>query len=216
MQSSEAMAKAQPISHRRMAQPGSANWHAMLDGAEAILREEGYGALSSRAVAEKIGVKQRLVYYYFQTMDDLIVETFRRLAGRELQRLSEATESKKPVREIWDVCVHTTDARLISEFMALAHRNKALHTEVVAYIEASREIQVKVLTGAAAASGILGGLPPTVTALIATSLALSLTREAQLGVTTGHADAKAVVEGFLLHTEKKAKSSRGPKAPKTP
>ena len=48
----------------------------MLDSAEDILREEGYGALTSRRVAERLGVKQRLVYYYFRTMDDLIAETF--------------------------------------------------------------------------------------------------------------------------------------------
>ena len=54
----------------------------MLDGAEVILRDEGYGALTSRRVAECINVKQRLVYYYFKTMDDLIVETFRRLSLR--------------------------------------------------------------------------------------------------------------------------------------
>src|ERR1043166_1173025 len=58
----------------------------MLDGAEGILRDEGYAALTSRAVAERCGVKQRLVYYYFQTMDELIVETFRRMAVRELER----------------------------------------------------------------------------------------------------------------------------------
>jgi len=33
---------------RRMGPEGSDNWHAMLDGAEAILREEGHAALTSR------------------------------------------------------------------------------------------------------------------------------------------------------------------------
>lgn len=60
----------------------------MLDSTGDILREEGYGALTSRRVAERLGVKQRLVYCYFQSMDDLIAEIFRRLAARELQRRS--------------------------------------------------------------------------------------------------------------------------------
>lgn len=195
------MEKTQSTSTRRMAQPGSANWHAMLDGAESILREEGYGALSSRAVAERIGVKQRLVYYYFQTMDDLIVATFRRLSERELQRLTAAMQSDRPVREIWNLCVHTGDASLISEFMALANRNQGLRKEVIDFIEASRAMQVELLGKIAATSGLLAGLPPTAAALIATSLALSLTREAELGVTTGHADAMAVVESFLLKAD---------------
>jgi AcrR family transcriptional regulator len=57
------MSGMQGKSDRRMGPPGSDNWHAMLDGAEAILRDEGHAALTSRAVAERIGVKQRLVYY---------------------------------------------------------------------------------------------------------------------------------------------------------
>ncbi|MCE7796713.1 TetR/AcrR family transcriptional regulator [Sphingobium sufflavum] len=202
-QGGESMTKVQSTTKRRMAQPGSANWLAMLDSAEAILREEGYGALSSRAVADRIGVKQRLVYYYFETMDDLIVATFRRLSERELQRLAEAMETDQPAREIWDLCVHTSDARLISEFMALANRNQALRGEVITFIEASREMQMKVLSKAAAKSGMGGALPPAVIALLATSLALSMKREAELGVTTGHDDAKAVVENFLLQTEKR-------------
>src|SRR3989442_11076547 len=104
------MKKDRGQSDRRMGPPGSDNWHAMLDGAEAILRDEGHAALTSRRVAEQIGVKQRLVYYYFHTMDDLIVETFRRLSDRELNRLRAARESELPLRKIWDVCVHTTDA----------------------------------------------------------------------------------------------------------
>ena len=70
---------------RRMGPAGSANWHAMLDGAEDILREQGYAALTSRAVAERIGVKQRLVYYYFRTMDDLFLAAFRRRAEQGLE-----------------------------------------------------------------------------------------------------------------------------------
>jgi len=42
------MTRAQQTKSRRMGIPGSANWHAMLDGAECVLREEGYAALTSR------------------------------------------------------------------------------------------------------------------------------------------------------------------------
>ena len=63
---------------RRMGSPGSPQWSRMLDAAETILCEEGYAALTSRRVAEHVGAKQRLVYYYFRTMDELAVETFRR------------------------------------------------------------------------------------------------------------------------------------------
>lgn len=182
---------------RRMGPPGSENWHAMLDGAETILRDEGHAALTSRRVAEQIGVKQRLVYYYFRTMDDLIVETFRRLSERELTRLKTARETPKPVREIWDVCVHTTDARLVSEFMALAHRIEGLGQEVVRFIEESRRIQIEAVTEVLEKSGKTSRVSPAGLTLLATSVALAITRESELGITAGHDDVRALVAAFL-------------------
>ena len=78
---------------RRMGPPGSATWNLVLDAAERILIEEGYGELTSRRIAERIGIKQRLIYYYFHTMDDVIVETFRRMSRRELERLQNALKA---------------------------------------------------------------------------------------------------------------------------
>jgi AcrR family transcriptional regulator len=185
---------------RRMGPAGSANWLAMLDGAEDILREEGYAALTSRRIAERIGVKQRLVYYYFQTMDDLIVETFRRLSVRELERLRAALSSERPLKEIWDVCIHTSDARLVAEFMALANRIEGLRVEVVRFIEESRAMQVAALS-AALARKPMGRIPPAGLALLATSVALSLNREAELGVKAGHSEMTAVISDFLADAE---------------
>ena len=187
---------------RRMGPEGSANWHAMLDGAESILREEGYAALTSRRIAERIGVKQRLVYYYFQTMDDLVVAMFRRLSVRELERSRQALKSERPVREIWDVCIHTSDARLISEFMALANRIEGLRTEVIHFIEESRAIQAKALS-AALKRKAKGRVPPIGLAMLATSLALSLNREAELGVSAGHREIMKVIKDFLAEVEPK-------------
>ena len=192
---------AQLTSTRRMGPAGSANWHAMLDGAEDILREEGYAALTSRAVAERIGVKQRLVYYYFATMDDLIVETFRRLSARELERMRRVSEAPQPLRELWDVCIHTTDARLISEFMALANRSEGLKAEVVVFIERSRAIQMEALTAALKASGRETRIAPVGLVMLATSAALSMNREAELGVDLGHAEIAAAIGSFLLEME---------------
>lgn len=197
------MTRAQKTTSRRMAAPGSANWHAMLDGAECVLREEGYAALTSRRLAEYIGVKQRLVYYYFQTMDDLIVETFGRLAVREIERLREAASSKCPLREIWDVCIHTSDARLIAEFMALANRIKKLRAEVIRFIEESRAIQIGALSAALKRKSKNNRIPAPALAMLATSVALSLTREAELGVTLGHREILGVFGDFLSQAEPK-------------
>ena len=110
------MSATQEKSDRRMGPPGSDNWHAMLDGAEAVLRDEGHAALTSRRIAERIGVKQRLVYYYFATMDDLVTDLFHRMSVRELERLRTAAASNLPLREIWDVCINTTESSVNNAF----------------------------------------------------------------------------------------------------
>ena len=199
------MSATQEKSDRRMGPPGSDNWHAMLDGAEAVLRDEGHAALTSRRIAERIGVKQRLVYYYFATMDDLVIDLFHRMSVRELERLRTAAASNLPLREIWDVCINTTDARLISQFMALAGRIEALAKEVIHFIEESRAIQVAALAEALQRTpqgrGPGARLDPAAVAIIATSVALTLTRERQLGTQAGHAAVLAMFERFLASIE---------------
>jgi AcrR family transcriptional regulator len=187
-------------SNRRMGPPGSVNWHAMLDGAEDILREEGYAALTSRRVAERTGFNQRLVYYYFQTMEDLTVETFRRRSARTLERLRQARSAAQPLQELWDISVQATDPRLISEFMALANRIEPLREEVIAFIEESRTIQVEAITNALQHDRSEASLPPDALAIVATSVALTLIREAHLGVTSGHAEMMRVIGGFIART----------------
>lgn len=182
---------------RRMGPKNSDIWNNMLDAAEDILRKEGYGELTSRHVADRISVKQRLVYYYFQTMDELIVETFQRLAVRELERLTNAMASHHTLRETWDICVHTTDTRLISEFMALANHSAALRKKVKKHIETCRDMHVAALTKAMRGSRIKNVLPPEAAAIFATSAALTVHREKKIGVNAGHAEVMGVINAFI-------------------
>jgi AcrR family transcriptional regulator len=180
-----------------MGPKGSEIWISMLDAAEDILCEEGYGGLTSRNVADRIGVKQRLVYYYFRTMDELIVETFRRLAIREKERLANALTSGHALREVWNVYVETNDTRLVSEFMALANRIDALRLEVKDFIGESRRLQIAALEQAMAAGDAEMAVPAIATAFFATSAALAMHREAALGIDTGHEAVRAVIDRFI-------------------
>lgn len=174
----------------------------MLDAAEDILRDEGYGALTSRRVAERLGVKQRLVYYYFRTMDDLVLETFKRLAVRDLERLEAGVASGRPLHEAWDLFSNNSDPRIVSEFMALANHHEKLSKEVIAFIEKSREVQIRALKKAMAAKGKdTSSLSPDAIALICTSVALALNRERALGIKKGHAPVKKMIRQFFDEIE---------------
>lgn len=195
------MASAAQRSERRMGPAGSETWHAMLDGAEAVLRDEGHAALTSRRIAEQIGVKQRLVYYYFATMDDLVIALFRRLSERELARLRAASEAGLPLRELWDIATHTADGRLISEYMALANRIEDLRRAVIHFVEELRRIHVEALTAAIERTPGASSLPAPALALLAASAALTINREHQLGVSAGHAEALTAILAFLERVE---------------
>jgi AcrR family transcriptional regulator len=191
---------------RRLAPVDSETRTLMLDAAEAVLREEGYAMLTSRRIANRVGVKQQLVFYYFRTMDDLVVDAFRRLAKRELERIEQLLQSERPLHEIWDVCINTADARLIAEFTALANRNEDLRKEVVDYVEGMRRIHVEALTRASKdKSGGLAGLPPVAISFLATSAALALTRESAIGISMGHAEVQALIEQSVAALEPEGK-----------
>jgi AcrR family transcriptional regulator len=180
-----------------MGPAGSENWNAMLDAADKVLREEGYAALTSRRIADHLGIKQRLVYYYFKTMDDLIVEMFRRASIRELESLRNAAASQRPLTQIWYIGAHAKDSKWITECMALANHVPGLRKEVIAFIEESRRVQVEAITSALKKRKVQLAVPPPALAIIGTSVALSIGREAELGTTSGHAAVMEVIWRYL-------------------
>lgn len=186
---------------RRLGPVGSPTWHAMLDAATEALLDVGAGGLTAARVAERLGIKRRLVYYYFQTLDDLIVETFKRSSLRSLDHLREAVHSDRPLREFWDTGLHRMHPRLVVEFMALATRIDGLRTEVIHFIEESRRLQIQALTRTLAEKPHLSDLEPATIAILATSTALTLLREEELGVTEGHAEIAAMIDEFLAAAE---------------
>ena len=185
-------------STRRMGSIDSEMAESMMEAADAILKEEGYAALTSRRIADYLGVKQRLLYYYFRTMDDLVQESFRRLSVRELERLRAAISSDRPLHEIWNICINTSDARLVSEYMAMANRDEGIRKEVINFIEKSRKLQVKALNKVMSRNDALENLPKAeVIAFLGTSVALALNREASLGISQSHAAVKKMIDNFF-------------------
>jgi AcrR family transcriptional regulator len=113
---------------------------ALMDGVEAVMREDGYAALTARSVAERAGLKHQLVYYYFQTMDDLLLATYQRHIGRVQEMTEEAFRQPRPLHAFWEVCSNPHDARLNMEFMAMANHNAAIRAETIEFGEQIRRI----------------------------------------------------------------------------
>lgn len=169
----------------------------LLDAAERVLRNEGYGAASSRRVAEEAGLKQQLVYYYFHTMDDLLLACFQRRTARALARLEEDAASDHPVRAIWNTLSSASDGKLSFEFMALANHNPGIQAEIRRFIAESRRIESGAFARCMARGADLGPITPAAAAFLLSSSALMLGREAATGIEAGHGDMRQLIDDLL-------------------
>lgn len=187
-----------------MGPPTSASRDAIFDAAERVLRRDGHTGLSARSVAEEAGFNHQTIYYYFQTMEDLVLATFRRRCERSLGQLERALSAEEPLRAIWQIYSDPANGRLNVEFNALAMQNEALRAEVKRYLEQSRAMQEEALAPLLARGSFPDVVAPTVPGMLILFVANFLDREAALGVTTGHPEMARFVDWCLRHFELKA------------
>lgn len=187
--------KTPPPVPRRIGREDSAAREAILNATEKVLRDEGHAALSSRRVAEVAGLKQQLVYYYFRTMDELILAAFKRRTAMSMERFELVLSSERPLHSLCDMIFNSSHARLTMEYMSLALRKQALRDEVVRFTEESRRMQDVLMVRLLERHG--DGLdmltPPMLTVMISAAARL-LYMEHELGIDAGHADVRALFQ----------------------
>jgi AcrR family transcriptional regulator len=186
------------VSTRRIGAEDSETRVALLDAAEQLMLEEGYAAVSSRRTAQRAGLKPQLVHYYFRTMDDLFLAAFRRRAEQGLERQSQAIGSSQPLRALWELSDDPTGTALMMEFAALANHRKSIRSEIARYGELFRTRQAEVLAKVMDEHRIDPELfPPLMVMVLITGVSQLLVMEDALGMTTGHAETRGVVERYL-------------------
>jgi len=188
-------------SNRRMGPQDSATSNALLDATEAVLRNEGYGAATSRRIAAEAGVKQQLVYYYFRTMDELLLATFQRRTARALAKLAEDVAADRPIQALWQSLTSMIDGKLVFEFVALANHHEGIRAEVARYVAESRRLEAEAIGRQFKEQGVdAGPVSPKAAAFIMYAVTLVLRREAATGITEGHEDVLALMNWALGRT----------------
>jgi len=182
---------------RRIGAEDSATRAALLDAAGALMVEEGYAAVTSRRVAARAGLKPQLVHYYFRTMDDLFVALVRRGAEQSRERQRAALASPHPLRALWELHTDPTGRTFITEVVALANHRKALRTEIAELAASLRAEQIAALAPVLRRAGITDVIDPEAFVMLANALGQVLVMEEALGLTVGHAAARALVDGIL-------------------
>ena len=123
---------------RRMAPENAATRVLLMDAVESLMREQGYAAVSARAVAALSGLKYPTIFYYFESMNDLLLGTYRRRTQNVLDRTEAALNSDRPLHALWSAASDPFDAALSLEYMALSNHNELVRAETIAFGERMR------------------------------------------------------------------------------
>jgi len=195
---------------RRMGPENSATSTALMDAVESVMREEGYAAVSARRVARRAGLKYQILFYYFETMDDLLLATYRRRTHTILRRTEEALKSLRPLHAFWKAWSDPFDAALSLEYIALSNHNRLVRAETIEFGERIRRVVVDKLS-----QRLREASPdPTVFTPFGIIVAISMIGnilgfESALGISGGHQETKNIVEWCLRRMEPDMAPSAG-------
>ena len=184
---------------------------AILDASEIIMIEEGYAAVTSRRVAEKAGLKSKLVHYYFATMDELFVALYERAERQYLQRHLQAANSSNPLRALWELSIHPQRTLLSQEFIALANHRPSIRRITTRVLDQIHAISTAAITRYLRELDVdLKEYPPAVISRMIVGLSRSLVNEESMGIEPGHSEIHAFVARWLKRLEKRARADRHP------
>jgi AcrR family transcriptional regulator len=197
-------------SRKLLGAESSATRTALMDATEQLMQAEGYGAVTVRRIAERAGLKHQLIYYYFETLDDLFLAVFRRGAEQNLHLLAEALSSDRPLRALWEFVKDPRGTIFSAEFTAMAVRHPQIRAEMSRYGERYREIQTEAIARHLEARGIAPKIPPVLVALLMTGVTSVLVREEGMGIWSGHAEAEAFMDLCLRQFEETGEAPAAP------
>jgi AcrR family transcriptional regulator len=170
----------------------------IVDATIQLLAREGYGNITTRRIGEVAGVKYQLVHYYFDSLEDLFVEAFRRGAEENLARLAETAKGEASLRTFWKINSDAGAGKLMVEFVALAQRHPALRLEIAAYARRFRDAQLELARATLERESIATGqIPPMVVLLLTTGLAQLEAHDRLIGFTYGHDETRTWIENWL-------------------
>lgn len=169
----------------------------LLDAAETIIREQGHGSLTARTLADRLSLKRQIVHYYFESMDEVLVQLVQRSSQRSLAALASPEWRKDPLAAIWHMSDNRENALLALELAALAARRPAVREEVRKAAETMRARLTALLREHLAHRGLTPAIDPEVATIVLSSLAYTMVQEHAVGITAGHAKLRDVVEDAL-------------------
>jgi len=188
--------KMKPIDRREQDRLRTRN--AILDATEALMREEGYAAVTSRRIAERAGLKSQLVHYHFGTMDELFQEAFRRNEKLYFSKHMQVLRAKNPLDQMWNVEQSIEGMDLVGEYVAAANHRKVLQDELVQSWDRFSMLHATAVAKFYADNEIdPGPYSPEVITFLITAISKELIAQAQLDYTQHHREIINFMDGVI-------------------
>jgi TetR/AcrR family transcriptional regulator len=111
-----------------------------------LMIDQGYAAVTTRRVAAQADLNAQLVHYYFRSIDELLLEVFRRRAEKGFEMFAQLLERDLSLRTVWNFGLSEPVAKFNIEFAALANHNQSIRAEMSHYVERYRQIQLTAVT----------------------------------------------------------------------
>jgi AcrR family transcriptional regulator len=160
---------------------------------EALIREEGYGAATARNIADRVGMKHQVIFYYFGSLDNLLIAVYRKVAGIHCSRLVSALASPSPLSSLWEAIRDPEIVRFTLEFIALSNHNKKVRAEIATSAEDIRKLECEGITRHLRERGIDPRLSPHTISILSNAVARFLAQESGLGIHLGHQEIERLI-----------------------
>jgi AcrR family transcriptional regulator len=184
----------------------SAAEEALLDAAERLLVEVGHAGITTRRVAEEAGVNHGLVHYYFGSIENLFVRVLERFTAELTARQRAMYASDVSFIEKWRQAMRYLVAddvayeKIWSELQALAWNRPELRGRVASVNDEWRAVLTEAFAEPRDRYGIEMPLDSLVSLVMTFNEGVIVERLS--GITTGHEELLAWIEGWLERKER--------------
>ena len=179
----------------------SAAEEALLDAAERLLVEVGYGGITTRRLADEAGVNNGLVHYYFGSNENLLVRALERFTSRLIERQRELYAAEMPFVEKWRTAMRylvdedATYEKIWLELQALGWNDPALRARLALVNAEWRAVLTEAFAEPHRELGIEMPLDALVSLVLTFNIGLIVERLG--GIDTGHAELLDWIDGWL-------------------
>jgi TetR/AcrR family transcriptional regulator len=190
---------------------------ALLDAAERLLVEQGYGAVTTRNLAERAGVNHGLVHYYFGSMEEVMVQVLERFTARLIERQRAMYSSDRPFLEKWRAAWAYQEEDLSSgyskiwlELQAMAWNRPEMRARVQQVNDEWRRVLTEAFAPALREYGF-GALSLEATVSLVMTMAQGYALEKLSDIDQGHATLFSEIDSWMKSRTSRTKGSRSKK-----